>query len=167
LDQPSLEPFKEQCRHPVSGGQSRQDHNAEQHRPKRRQPAGQQRNAPDHRQADHAEPGQLVAHFGKAAKARSYPSQRTQAYRADHEADHNQDQAREAVTDPAQIQAYDNDPADRTEDDDPRDKTPDPRCLAISGTQRKPGRLTANGSDRITISSQAATDVLMIRLATL
>ena len=35
-----------------------------------------------------------------------------------------------------------------------------------SGTQRKPGRLTANGRDRTTTRSQATTDVLMIRLTT-
>ena len=37
---------------------------------------------------------------------------------------------------------------------------------SLSGIQRKPRRLTANGSDRTTINSQATTDVLMIRLAT-
>jgi len=55
-----------------------------------------------------------------------------QACRADHEADDNQDQAREAVADPAQIQAYDRDPANRTEADNPQDKTADLRCLVIA-----------------------------------
>ena len=36
-----------------------------------------------------------------------------------------------------------------------------------SGTQRKPGRPTANGTASTTIRSEATTDVLMMRLATL
>src|ERR1700730_12643531 len=72
-----------------------------------------------------------MAHSGEAAKARPDPRQRAQAHRADHQADQNQEETREAFADQTKIEAHANDPAGWAERDDPLDKSAHRRGVPI------------------------------------
>ena len=61
---------------------------------------------------------QPVVHSREAAKAGSNLCERPQAHCADDQADENQEQARETVADPTQIEAHADDPAGRAKRDD-------------------------------------------------